>query len=227
MKKKTFYSELAYFIALIGIGFGVALAARAGFGVSMIAAPAYTLHLKFLEFTDAVSLGTIEYIIQILLIIILGIVLKKFKFSYLFSFVTAVFSGLAIDLAVWCCSFIPEGGILLRAVLFCASLLSCAFGVSCFFHTYIAQAAHELFVKELAEGKGKDIHKVKIAYDIAACVLSIVLNLIFFAGFKGVGIGTVVTAAVNGILIANITKILDKHFEFKDAFPKLKKVFEK
>ncbi len=227
MKKKTFYTEIAYFLALIGIGFGVALAARAGFGVSMIAAPAYTLHLKLLEFTDAISLGTIEYIIQILLIIVLGIVLHKFKFSYLFSFVTAIFSGMAIDLAVFAVSFIPGEGLVFRIVLFCASLLTCAFGVSCFFHTYIAQAAHELFVKELADGLGKDIHKVKITYDLAACVLSIALNLIFFGGFEGVGIGTIITAAVNGLLIARITKILDKYFEFKDISPKLKKIFEK
>ncbi len=227
MKKRTFYTEIAYFLSLIGIGFGVALAIRADLGVSMIAAPMCAIHLKISEFTDILSLGTVEYIIQILLIISLGIILQKFKVSYLFSFVTAILSGICIDLAVFVVSFIPADVFLFRIILFCASLLSCAFGVSCSFHTYIAQAAHELFVKEYATGKGKDINKVKIIYDLTACVLSLVLNLVFFGEFVTVGIGTVITAAVNGILIAQTSKILNRYFEFKDFSPKLKKLFDK
>ena len=49
MKKRVFYSELAYVLAIIALGFGVAFAAKAGFGVSMIAAPAYTIHLKLMR----------------------------------------------------------------------------------------------------------------------------------------------------------------------------------
>ena len=49
MKKHVFYSELAYVLAIIALGFGVAFAAKAGFGVSMIAAPAYTIHLKLMR----------------------------------------------------------------------------------------------------------------------------------------------------------------------------------
>lgn len=227
MKKHVFYAEIAYVLAIIALGFGVAFAAKAGFGVSMIAAPAYTIHLKLLEYTDAITLGTIEYLLQGIVIIILSVFVGRFKFSYLFSFVTAVFSGLAIDFAVWAVAFIPSEGFIIRAVLFCVSLICCAFGVSCFFHTYVAPAAHELFVKEFALCKKKDINKTKSIYDITLCVISIALNLVFFAGFVGIGFGTVVTALVNGLLIANITKILEKHFEFKTGLPKLEKYFEK
>lgn len=227
MKKRIFYRELAYILAIISLGFGVALAAKAGFGVSMIAAPAYTAHLKLLEFTDTVTLGTIEYFLQGVVIIILAIFVRKFKISYVLSFITAFFSGLAIDFAVFAVSAIPSESFAIRIILFCASLLCCAFGVSCFFHTYIAPAAHELFVKEFALRFKKDIHKTKSAYDIILCVISIILNLVFFGGFVGIGAGTVVTALVNGLLIAKITKILEKHFEFKTAFPKLERIFLK
>lgn len=227
MKKRVFYKELAYFLAIIALGFGVAFAAKAGFGVSMIAAPAYTIHLWLLEFTDAVTLGTIEYILQGLIIIILALFVGKFKMFYLFSFVTAVFSGFAIDFAIWAVASVPSETLVMRIILFCISLVCCAFGVSCFFHTYVAPAAHELFVKELALGWKKDINKTKTTYDIILCVISIILNLVFFGGFKGIGTGTVVTALVNGLLIARITAFLEKHFEFKDAFPKLEKYFEK
>ncbi|MBQ7938366.1 MAG: hypothetical protein IJ283_07740 [Oscillospiraceae bacterium] len=227
MKKKTFYTEIAYVLAIISLGFGVAFAAKAGFGVSMIAAPAYTIHLKLLEMTSAVTLGTIEYILQGIVIVLLALFVGKFKISYLFSFVTAVFSGLAIDFAIWAIAAVPSESIVMRGVLFFTSLICCAFGVSCFFHTYVAPAAHELFVKEFAKRFGKDINKTKSAYDITLCIISIILNLVFFGGFKGIGLGTVVTALVNGLIIAKVTMILEKHFEFKDAFPKLEKYFEK
>ncbi len=227
MKKKIFYTELAYVLAIISLGFGVAFAAKAGFGVSMIAAPAYTIHLKLLEFTDAVTLGTIEYVLQGVVIVLLAVFVGKFRISYLFSFVTAVFSGLAIDFGVLAVSFIPAESLAARIALFCISLICCAFGVSCFFHTYVAPAAHELFVKEFAVHFKKNINKTKSAYDITLCIISIILNLIFFRGFIGIGVGTVVTALVNGLIIARVTVILEKHFEFKNAFPKLEKYFEK
>ncbi len=227
MKKHTFYAEIAYLLAIIALGFGVAFAAKAGFGVSMIAAPAYTIHLKLLEYTDALTLGTIEYVIQGIVIVILSVFVGKFRISYLFSFVTAVFSGIAIDFAVWAVAFVPAESLAIRTVLFCISLLCCAFGVSCFFHTYVAPAAHELFVKEFARHFKKDINKTKSAYDITLCVISIILNLVFFGGFVGIGIGTVITALVNGLLIARITAFLEKHFEFRTALPKLEKHFEK
>lgn len=227
MKKHVFYAEAAYVFAVIALGFGVAFATKAGFGVSMIAAPAYTIYLKLLEYTDAITLGTVDYILQGLVIVLLSVFVGRFKISYLFSFVTAVFSGFAIDFAVWTVSFIPSESFVIRAVLFCTSLICCAFGVSCFFHTYVAPAAHELFVKEFALHFKKDIHKSKSAYDITLCVISIVLNLVFFGGFVGIGIGTVLTALVNGLLIAGITKILEKNFEFKTGMPKLEKYFEK
>ena len=227
MKKHVFYEEIAYVLAIISLGFGVAFAAKAGFGVSMIAAPAYTVHLKLLEYTSAITLGTVEYILQGIVIVILAFAVGRFKILYLFSFVTAVFSGLAIDFAVWAVAAIPSEGLFARGIIFCASLLCCAFGVSCFFHTYVAPAAHELFVKEVASHYKKDINKTKSTYDIILCIISVMLNIVFFFAFKGVGIGTVITALVNGPLIARITVLLEKHFEFKTALPKLEKLFEK
>ena len=57
--------------------------------------------------------------------------------------------------------------------------------------------------------------------------ISVVLNLILFGGFVGIGIGTVITALLNGPSISMFAHFLEKHFEFKAAFPKLEKYFEK
>jgi uncharacterized membrane protein YczE len=227
MKKPVFYTEIAYVCAILFIALGVALAAKAGFGVSMIAAPMYTLHLWLVQYTEILTLGTLEYIFQGVVILSIALIVKHFKISYLFSFATSVFSGLAIDLMFWIVSPLTAETLFARIVVFAASILTCAFGVSCIFHAYVSPAGNELFVKEFAVHFGKDIHKVKTTYDMTFLAISLALNLLLFRGFVGIGIGTVVTALLNGPIISVFAHVLEKHFEFKAAFPKLEKYFEK
>lgn len=227
MKKSVFYKEIAYVFAILFIALGVALAAKAGFGVSMIAAPTYTFHLWLSQYTDIITLGTLDYIFQGMVITATVIIVRKFKISYLFSFATSVFSGFAIDFCFWVVAPLSAETILARIIFFCASVISCAFGVSCIFHAYVSPAGHELFVKEVASHFGKDIHKIKTGYDVSFLVLSVALNLLLFSGFVGIGIGTLITALANGPLIAVFARFLEKRFEFKAAFPKLEEYFEK
>ncbi len=49
MKKRTFYTEVSYIVGLISLSLATALTETAGFGVSMVVAPAYLLHLKFVS----------------------------------------------------------------------------------------------------------------------------------------------------------------------------------
>jgi uncharacterized membrane protein YczE len=227
MKKPVFYTEVSYVLAILFIALGVALAAKAGFGVSMIAAPMYTFHLWLSQYTEILTLGTLEYIFQGVIILTTALLVKHFKISYLFSFATSVFSGLAIDLMFWIVEPFSADTIFIRIIVFIASILTCAFGVSCIFHAYICPAGNELFVKEFAVHFGKDIHKIKTAYDMTFLIISVALNLILFGGFVGIGIGTVITALLNGPSISMFAHFLEKHFEFKAAFPKLEKYFEK
>ena len=227
MKKHIFYKEAAYICAIFFIALGVALAAKAGFGVSMIAAPTYTFHLWLSQYTDIITLGTLDYIFQGIVITATATAVKKFKISYLFSFATSVFSGLTIDFCFWLVAPFSAETLFLRIIVFFASVISCAFGVSCIFHAYVSPAGHELFVKEVANHYKKDIHKIKTGYDISFLALSILLNIVLFRGFVGIGIGTLITALANGPIIAVFARFLEKRFEFKAALPKLEEYFEK
>ena len=227
MKKRVFYKEIAYIFGIVFIAVGVALAAKSDFGVSMIAGPVYTLYLWLNQFTEIITFGTIDYSFQGIVILLAAVLVKKFHLSYLLSFATAVISGFTIDFFFWLFDFFTAEGIFFRAVIFCLSITSCAFGVACIFHTYFPPAGHELFVKEFSIHFGKNMHKVKTIYDVSFCVLSVLLNLVLFGGFVGIGIGTVITAFLNGPLIGKFTRFIENHFEFKAAFPKLEEYFEK
>ena len=57
--RKTFSTELAYLIGIIVLAFGSAFMEKADFGMSMVVAPAYLLHLKISEFLPFYTFGMI------------------------------------------------------------------------------------------------------------------------------------------------------------------------
>ena len=227
MKKRVFYTELSYLLGMVILAFAAAMMTRADFGLSMVVAPAYLLHLKVSEVLPFFSFGMAEYTLQALLLIVLCLAVRRFRLSYLFSFVTAVLYGFVLDGLLWLLSFLPMDSIALRFVFYVVGMVLCALGVSLFFHTYISPEVYELFVKEVS-GKFKvDIHKVKTVYDCISCLAAVVMSFAFFGmwQFEGVNWGTIVCALVNGWLIGQVTKLLEKHFDFRDAM-KWKPYFE-
>ena len=60
MKKKKFSAELAYVLATLILAFGTAMMTKANFGVSMVVAPAYLLHLKLSQYWSFITFGVAE-----------------------------------------------------------------------------------------------------------------------------------------------------------------------
>ena len=208
------------------IALGAAFMEKANFGMSMIVAPAYLLHLKVSQTYSFFSFGMAEYTLQGVLLILMVILVRRFKISYLFSFVTAVLYGFILDFCILILSPVHEPGIALRITFYILGMVLGSLGVSMEFHTYIAPEVYELFVKEVSAKYGKDIHKVKTVYDIISCLLGVALSFSFFGlwVFEGVKWGTLVCALINGALIGLCTRTMERHFEFKDSF-KLRKYF--
>lgn len=227
MRKKVFYTELSYVLGLVIMAFASALTEKADFGMSMVVAPAYLLHLKVSEILPWFTFGVAEYIFQGFLIIVTVIVMRKFKLSYLFSFATAVIYGVFLDCAMMLISPLPDTQFGFRLLWYVLGTVMCSFAVSLFFHTYLAPEAYELIVKEVSSKTKININKVKMFYDCVSVVLGTVLSFVFFGFgvFKGVKLGTAFCALINGFLIGRFSKLLENHFEFKDKF-KFKKYFD-
>ena len=220
-------SELAYVFALPLLALGVALMTKADFGVSMVVAPAYVLHLKLVTLHPFFTFGALEYMVQGTLLIVLCLILRAFRPAYLLSFVTAVLYGFTLDGFIFLCRPIPADSFVLRVVWFVLGMVLCAIGVSLMVHTYLAPEVYELFVKEFSAKFHFRISRVKTVYDIASTLLAVILSFIFFGmwRFEGVKLGTIICAFVNGFLIGQCSKFLDRHFTFYDRFP-LRKWFE-
>ena len=219
-EKKSFYTELAYLLGIVALALGTAFSEKANFGMSMVVAPAYLVHLKVSEFLPFFSFGMAEYSLQAVVLVLLALVMRKFKISYLFSFITAVFYGVVLDLCILSISPIAADTFLVRSILYLIGIVLCSLGVSMLFHTYIAPEAYELFVKELSDKLGKDINKVKTVYDVTSCAFAIVLSFAFYGlwHFEGVKAGTILCALVNGSLIGLISNTFEKKYTFVDRF---------
>ena len=223
--KKVFYTEDAYLAGTLFLAFGTALMEKADFGMSTVVAPAYLLYRKLSETFSFFTFGMAEYTLQAVLLIVLAICLKRYKKSYLFSFVTALFYGFVLDVMMKLVAFLPSV-FWLRIVFHILGMIICAIGVAFYFRTYISPAAYELCVSEISDAKHADLSKVKIIYDISSCLIAVLMSFIFFGfgRFEGIKAGTFICAALNGILIGFFNRRYDELFEFKDRFD-LRKYF--
>ncbi|KUO70283.1 MAG: hypothetical protein APF77_04415 [Clostridia bacterium BRH_c25] len=169
MKKIKNFAEMAYILGIFTLALGVTLMEKANLGISMVVAPAYLVSLKF----NFLTFGMAEYILQAVLLIVIFLLMRKFKLS---------------------------------------------FGIPMFFHTYLAPEVYELFVKEISKKSRVNITKFKIGYDCASFAVAIIMSLVFFNDIRGVGIGTVLCAVINGHIIGLFSRFFEKYIDFS---PKL------
>jgi uncharacterized membrane protein YczE len=220
MKKTAFYTELAYVLGIAALALGTAFMEKAGLGISMVVAPAYLIYLKLSAIWPFVTFGMAEYTLQVCLLAVMVMVLRQFKVSYLFSFVTAVIYGFTLDGCMALVAHLDAPLLAVRIGFYGIGLLLCALGVAFIFRTYIAPEVYELFVKEVSAKTHKNIHRFKIGYDCVSCLIGILLSFSFFGlfRFEGVKLGTIFCALINGRMIGLISRVMEKRLNFVDGF---------
>ena len=217
MKKPIFYTELAFFVGLALLAFGTALTAYGNVGISMVVAPAFVLHLYVSQFLPWFSFGVAEYVLQAAVLLILVLVLRKAKWTYLLSFAVTLLYGFLLDGSMTITALLPEN-IYLQIAAYIVGAIICCSALALLFVSYFPPEAYELFSKEIAAKFHKPVHKVVNVYNLCSLLLAVVLSLVLFGGIKGIGIGTVVCALVYGFIINFFQKIYEKAFRFEDKF---------
>ena len=112
-----------------------------------------------------------------------------------------------------------------------------AFGVACFFRTYLPLQVYELFVAEVASCFRFKLTTVKLIFDLSLLLLSVILavtlfgdvydfdwSTITYASFHSIGLGTLVTTLINSPIIGLMGRLIDSIFEKEPLFPKLKRL---
>ena len=240
MKKIRNASELLWLLGTIFVALGVALCSKANLGVSMIAAPAFVVQEAVAKLLPFLSVGATEYIIQAIMLVVLCIAVKRFNWRYLLAFAVAVLYGYTLDFFLWLLNGITLPFVWQRWVLLLVGDVATAFGVACYFRTYMPLQVYELFVAEIADCFGFSINKTKCVFDITLLVTPIVLALTLFGdvgtfawrtigytSFHSIGLGTLVTTAINSPLIGLMGKGIDKFFEQTPRYAKLEQLLKR
>lgn len=236
MKKLQKTSELLWLLGVVFVAIGVAICSKANLGVSMIAAPAFILSEALLPVGSFFSVGVVEYINQAIILIVLCIIIRKFNWKYLLAFAVAVMYGYVLDFFLWVFKDVTFDQLWLQWVMLLVGDVLVAFGVACFFRTYLPKKVYELFVGEVVKTFGWNINKTKWWFDITLLGISITMALTLFGdvttfdwsqigttAFHNIGLGTFVTTAINAPIIKWAGKLLDS---ITDATPCFEKVAE-
>ena len=234
MKKVNKSSELLWIFGIVFIALGVTICSKADLGVSMVAAPTFILSEFVSKFIPFFNVGVTEYVLQGFMLIILCIIVSKFNWRYLLAFAVAVLYGYTLNFFIWLFASVEFNAIWLRFVMLIVGDIITAFGVACFFRTYMPLQVYELFVAEIANHFKVKIDKVKSVFDISLLLVSIILSLVLFGdvsqfnwssfwytSFHSIGIGTLITTAINSPTISLMGKLIDRFFDSSPKFVKL------
>jgi len=227
-KKIGKMNEAAWALGIVLCSLGVALSTKANFGLSMVAAPPYILHLKLSQFFPWYSQGTSEYIWQFILLILTCAAVQRIRLRYFLSFCTAVLFGFSLDGWLW----VLGGGtayttLIGRILAYSAGTAITALSIALFFRTKLPLEIYELTVSEIADRYHLPLGRVKQVYDIVMLTVSVLFAWLLLGEFIGIGIGTVITTLLNARLIALWGKLLDSIFTFEARFPKLVQLLNK
>lgn len=239
MKKLSKTAELLWLFGIIFVALGVAICSKADLGVSMIAAPAFVVHGAICRIWESISVGVVEYAIQGVLLILLCGIIRKFHWRYLLAFAVAVLYGYALNFFIWILESIQPSSVTQRWIMLLIGDIVTAFGVACFFRTYMPLQVFELFVTEISNHFHLKISTVKTIFDYSLLVISIVLAFVLFldantfpwssitkTSYHSIGLGTIVTTAINSPLINLMGKILDKIFSPSARFTKMENLLK-
>ena len=219
-------SELSYVFGILLISLGVTFITKSDFGVSSIVAPAYILHLKMTSLGQLwCTFGTAEYMLQGLLLILMCLIVRRFKWKYLLSFLTSVIYGTVLDGWFFLFGSDPFDTLAMRIVSLVIGVLISSAAIAFLFRTYLPQQVYELFVAEVVDRYRLKLQRFKLIFDLSMLALAVVmLWALNVPIWSGIGVGTVICAVFNSLLIGMFGRLYDRYLGFEPALPGVKKL---
>ena len=218
MKNRVIYSEIAYLLGIVLLAVGNSLCAFGDLGMSMVVAPAYVLHLALVDILPWFSFGVAEYTIQALVIVSLIVMTRRVKARFFLSFCTTLIYGVFLDAFMKVVALFPPL-LGLRIGAYAVGFAFSSAGVAVLFTTYFPPGLYEVLVQEIVGKWHGKLGVVKTVYDICSLFVAVGMSLLIFGGFRGIGVGTVICAFLNGTLIHLFGKVYNRCFTVKDALP--------
>lgn len=209
--KKTFCKELSFSIALIINSLAISLLVHSVFGVSTLS----SLPLVLSELIPNISFGMMNTIVQSILLVVLMLITKQPKFSYLFSFIIAFVFGLLCDFFEMVVDPLPQNLLIFRIIYFILGWLLISFGAALFIKSSMPLMPFDEVVADLSRFFKVEVKTIKTTCDAIFVSTAVILSLTFLHKLSGVGIGTIFMAFFTGSLTQYFLNYLNTHYDFK------------
>lgn len=206
-----FKKILLFLTALFLTALGIAVGTSAYLGTSPIGSFPYVL-----TFICHLSFGTTTFIVNSFFILFQRIILgREFRKRDYCQFFVIFFFGLFIDIGMHFASYFVSHVYYKQFIMLIIGAVILAVGVTLEVIADIIYIPGEGAVRAISKKFGFEFGKAKIIFDVAQCVIAIILGIIFLHRIEGIREGTVITALMVGPLVSVFYK------PFKKMCPKI------
>lgn len=188
----------AWFITGVVItAFGIAVITKAMLGTTPITSLPYVFSFQFIP-----TIGVFTFILNVLFILGQAILLRRdfHAYQWLQGLVNIVFAAF-IDISMWSLTWLEPDILWSQLAVIVIGCGILAFGIAVQVAPGILTVPGEGLVKAIAIVSNARFGTVKVIFDWTLIGLSLIFSLIFFGELRGVGLGTVVSALLVGIIV--------------------------
>lgn len=196
---------LMYFLGLFIMTVGIALSVKSDLGVSPVSSIPYTLTVVW-----GVEMGLATFLFHVALVLVQIVLLRKrFKIKNLVQIAVGIIFGFFTTFCNYLADLLPSADDpAIRSVMLIASIIIVALGLFLYVPANIMPLAGEGTMLAISEVSGFRFSNVKIGFDVCVSLISLVVCLLSIHTMGSVGIGTLISAVLTGIMLGIITKLL-------------------
>ncbi len=196
-----------YFIGLFIMTIGIAISVKSDLGVSPVSSIPYTITCVW-----GIEMGKATILFHCALVAVQIILMRrKFKIKNLLQVVVGIIFGYFTTFCNYCVSFLPTTeNLIIRLLMALFSAFLVAFGIFLYVPADIMPLAGEGTIQAVSDITKLEFSKVKIAFDVTMVAISLTVCLLLLHRFGSVGIGTVISSVLVGLILGVITRILGK-----------------
>ena len=195
---------IRYFSGLFIMTAGIAISVKSNLGVSPVSSIPYTMTRCW-----GIEMGKATILFHCVLVFLQILILRKnFKLKSLLQIPIGVVFGYFTSFCNYLMTFVPSPeNFVVRICMVLISIVLVAIGIFFYLPANIIPLAGEGVMQAVSDVTKIAFPKVKIAFDITMVVISLVTCLIVIHSIGSVGLGTIMSAVLVGVVLGQIMRL--------------------
>lgn len=199
---------IRYFLGLFIMTTGIAISVKSNLGVSPVSSIPYTMTRCW-----GIEMGKATILFHCVLVLIQILILRKnFKLKSLLQIPVGIVFGYFTSFCNYLMTFVPSPkNIVVCIGMILISIVLVAVGIFFYLPANIMPLAGEGVMQAVSDVTKIAFPKVKVAFDITMVVISLITCLIVIHNIGSVGLGTIMSAILVGVVLGQIMRLWAIH----------------